>query len=197
MTQQQTLYTGVSRAAWGYFFLYFHVNLGTINLLPPFVGYLLFLSSIRLLKEERRDLGLLRSLGILLTIWYVLDWAITLVGGTIEGRFIVLDLIVRLAELYFHFQLLTDFAALAEKYQQEEDDIAQKIYRWRTIFTVLLTVFPLIWYMESWISDWWMYISAVFAFVLLVAGIRLMLLLFRFRKLFADDVQDATGRIER
>lgn len=197
MTQQQTLYTGVSRAAWGYFFLYFHVNLGTINLLPPFVGYLLFLSSIRLLKEERRDLGLLRSLGILLTIWYVLDWAITLVGGTIEGRFIVLDLIVRLAELYFHFQLLTDFAALAEKYQQEEDDIAQKIYRWRTIFTVLLTVFSLIWYMESWISDWWMYISAVFAFVLLVAGIRLMLLLFRFRKLFADDVQDATGRIER
>lgn len=196
MTQQQTLYTGVSRAAWGYFFLYFNVNLGTINLLPAFVGYLLFLASIRLLEEERRDLALLRSLGILLTLWNVLDWAITLVGGTIEGRFVILELITQLAELYFHFQLLTDFAALAEKYQQEEDDIAQKIYKWRTTFTVLLTVSPLIWYMKDWIPGWWMHISAVFAFVLLVAGIRLLLLLFRLRKLFADDVQDATGRIE-
>lgn len=196
MTQQQTLYTGVSRAAWGCFFLYFHINLGTINLLPAFVGYLLFLASIRLLEEERRDLALLRSLGILLTLWNVLDWAITLVGGTIEGRFVILELITQLAELYFHFQLLTDFAALAEKYQQAEDDIAQKIYKWRTTFTVLLTVSPLIWYMKDWIPDWWMHISAVFAFVLLVAGIRLMLLLFRLRKLFADDVQDATGRIE-
>ena len=46
MTQRQTLYAGVSRAAWGYFFLYFDIRLGQLNILPEFGAYLLFLSAI-------------------------------------------------------------------------------------------------------------------------------------------------------
>ena len=36
----QTLYQGVSHAAWGYFFLYFDVNLGPLNVLPDWAAYL-------------------------------------------------------------------------------------------------------------------------------------------------------------
>ena len=56
MTQWQTLYTGVSRAAWGYFFLYFDIRLGQLNILPEFGAYLLFLSAIHFLEGQRREM---------------------------------------------------------------------------------------------------------------------------------------------
>ena len=76
MTQRQTLYAGVSRAAWGYFFLYFDIRLGQLNILPEFGAYLLFLSAIHLLEGQRRDLALLRPLGWLLAAWSVLGWPV-------------------------------------------------------------------------------------------------------------------------
>ena len=69
MTDRHTLYDALSKAAWGYFFLYFDINLGSVSILPSFIGFLLFLSAIQQLKEERRDLELLRPLGTLLAAW--------------------------------------------------------------------------------------------------------------------------------
>ena len=51
----EALYRGVSHAAWGYLFLYLDVNLGTVSILPAFVGYLLFWSAISALEGEVRD----------------------------------------------------------------------------------------------------------------------------------------------
>ena len=73
MTQHRQLYDGISHAAWGYLFLYLDINLGTVSVLPRFVGWLLFLSAIEKLKAERRDLALLRSLGTLLAAWSAAD----------------------------------------------------------------------------------------------------------------------------
>ena len=52
MTDYQKLYSGISKAAWGYFFLYFNINFNNVSILPSFVGYLLFLSAINLLKGK-------------------------------------------------------------------------------------------------------------------------------------------------
>ena len=38
MSNNKKLFHGLDRAAWGYFFLYFNITLGRVNLLPPFVG---------------------------------------------------------------------------------------------------------------------------------------------------------------
>ena len=187
MTDRQTLYTGVSRAAWGYFFLYFNINLGPVSILPSFVGFLLFLSSISLLKEEQRNLTLLRPLGIMLVIWHGADWGFSWFGGTLDGRFEVLGLIISLASLYFHFQLFTDFAELAAKYQQPEDGLDRRLLRWRTIQTVLLTVMTLMAYPAQWFSGWWDYVVMAMAVVYLIAGICLMMALFALRKIFVDQ----------
>lgn len=186
MTDQQTLFTGVSRAAWGYFFLYFNINLGTVSLLPSFVGFLLFLSAIHLLQEEQRNLTLLRPLGIMLVIWHGINWGLSWFGGTLEGRFEVLSLIISLASLYFHFQLFTDFAELAAKYQQPEDALDRRLLCWRTIQTVLLTVMTLMAYPAQWFSDWWDYVVMAMAVVHFIAGICLMMALFALRKIFID-----------
>ncbi|NBI10507.1 hypothetical protein D1641_10860 [Colidextribacter sp. OB.20] len=149
MTDRETLYSGLSNAAWGYFLLHFNFNLGfngvRINILPEFAGFLLLLSAIRKLSAERRDLSLLRPLCILLAAWHGAKWVLAIVGINMDDlRFIYLSLIVMVATLYFHYQFLTDMAALAERYQPEGESLDRRIRNRRTALLVLTTAFDLL-----------------------------------------------------
>lgn len=144
MTDQNTLYSGLSNAAWGYFFLNFDFNLGTVSIFPRFVGFLLLLSAIRKLSGERRELALLRPLCILLAIWAAVDWLLSWGGGDVDGQILFLDLLVSVAGLYFHFQFLTDMAAFAEQYQPEGGDLDSRIRRRRTVYIILITLIAVI-----------------------------------------------------
>ena len=93
----EKLYRGVSHAAWAYFFLYFDINLGSLNILPDFMCYVLLWSAIGCLEEEERDLALLRPLCVLLGVWAGADWVFTLLGGTLDGRFRPMDLLISVA----------------------------------------------------------------------------------------------------
>ena len=100
MTDRENLYKGLSHAAWGYFFLNFDFNLGTVSIFPRFAGYLLFLSAIGKLAGERRDLLLLRPLCVLLAVWNGGDWLLSWGGGDIDGHVLFLDLLMAAAGLY-------------------------------------------------------------------------------------------------
>ena len=143
MTEQSTLYSGLSNATWGYFFLNFDINLGTVSIFPRFVGFLLFLSAIGKLSGARRELALLRPLCVLLAVWAAIDWLLSWTGGGVDGHILFLDLLVGAAGLYFHFQFLTDMAALAEQYQPEGGDLDARIRRRRTVYIVLITLIAL------------------------------------------------------
>lgn len=140
----EKLYRGVSHAAWAYFFLYFDINLGSINILPDFVCYLLLWSAIGALEGEERDLALLRPLCVLLGVWAGADWVFTLLGSTLEGRLLPLDLLISVTAIYFHFQLFTDFARLAERYQPLGAALDRRLLRLRTVHTLLLTLFAIL-----------------------------------------------------
>lgn len=140
MTDRSVLYSGLSNAACGYFFLNFDFNLGTVSVLPRFAGFLLFLSAIKKLSGERRELALLRPLCILLAVWAAVDWLLSWGGGGVDGHILFLDLLVAVAGLYFHFQFLTDMAAFAEQYQPEGGNLDSRIRRRRTAYIVLITV---------------------------------------------------------
>lgn len=192
MTDRERLYSGVSAAAWSYLFLYFNVNLGRINVLPQFVGYWLLLSAIRDLKEERRDLALLRPLGLLLLVWYLADWVLAIGGRTLSGLFPPLELIIGVAALYFHFQLFTDCAALAAAYQPPEETLDRSLLRGRTVQAVLMTVMLLLNYPEEWFGEVWKWIQTGMAVIYVIAGFCLMMSLFHLRKFFQDDIAFST-----
>ena len=182
MENREVGYTGVSRLAWGYFFLYFDFNLGPVSVLPDFVGYLLFLSGIGLLQEERRDLTLLRPLGILLALWHTALWAGDWLGLSLAQQLPVLNLVVGLASLYFHFQLLTDCAALAQRYQGPGEGLDQRLLGWRTVQTLLLTAADVLTFLpQSTLRDTAVVVMAV---VVLVACVCLMRALFALRRVF-------------
>lgn len=182
MTDYQKLYNGISKAAWGYFFIYFNINVGAVNLLPSFVGYLFFLSTISCLKDEERELSLLNTLGVILALWHSAEWVVSLFGINLEGSWQFIDIIISLVNLYFQFQLLTNLASIATKYQPEGYELDEKLLRYRTLQTVMLTAIEIIINLQPWLSEVWTYISVIMIIVYLIAGICLMKALFNLRR---------------
>lgn len=112
---QEQIYRGLSKVAWGYVFLTFNLNLGTLDVLPNWAGYLFFLAAIGLLGEALRDLPLLKPFCILLAAADVVDWlAVLFTGESLTGRIFLVYLLVVCISIYFQFQLVTDLALLAE-----------------------------------------------------------------------------------
>lgn len=188
MTHRQTLYDAISKAAWGYFFLYFDLKLNSVSVLPSFVGFLLFLSAIKLIKEERRDLELLWPLGTLLAVWHGGNWLASWLGTSLDGLFPMVDLIISLAGVYFHFQMLTDFAALAARYQQPEQDLDRRLLKWRTRQTLLLTAISLCAYPLRFLTELWEPTLIVLAIAGFITSLCIMFTLFDLRRIFRDDL---------
>ena len=106
---------GLGKIAWGYVFLVFDFNLGSLNVLPNWAAYLFFFSSIGLLEEEQRDLSLLRPFCVLLGAAEVVDWlAVLFSGQSLLEQIFLLHILLLCVGIYFSFQLLTDLAQLAE-----------------------------------------------------------------------------------
>lgn len=191
MTNHQKLYSGISKAAWGYFFLYFNINFNNVSILPSFVGYLLFLSAINLLKDEERELSLLRTLAVIMALWTGVEWLASFVGLNLEGMWQFIDIIISLVNLYFHFQFLTNLASIAAKYQSEGYELDAKLLRYRTLQTVMLTAIEVIIRFQPWLSEAWTVISICMLIVYLIAGICLMKALFDLRKCLPTNTVEA------
>ena len=191
MTDYQKLYSGISKAAWGYFFLYFNINFNNVSILPSFVGYLLFLSAIKLLKEEERELSLLHTLGVIMALWTGVEWLASFVGLNLEGMWQFIDIIISLVNLYFHFQFLTNLASIAAKYQSEGCELDAKLLRYRTLQTVMLSAIEVIICFQPWLSEAWTVISICMLIIYLIAGICLMKALFDLRKCLPTNTIEA------
>lgn len=141
MTDFDRISAQVRRVAWGYFFLFLDFNLNSISILPDFIGWILFCSAIQGLKEEQPKLALLEHFAVALGLWSVVGW----LPLELPNWLALPQLVFRLMELYFHFQLLTELAQLAGRYQELMDrkDHAQCILWVRTGTTVVQTVLVL------------------------------------------------------
>ena len=189
MTSCENVCKGLGRVAWGYFFLYFNFNLFTLNLLPDFVGYILFLSAITLLKDEERELSLLYTLGVIMTLWTGVDWLVGLVGLKLDGLWQFVDITIAVINLYFHFQLLTNLASVAEKHQPEECSFDKKLLCYRTFQTVMLTAVFVIQFFSPWLTEIWTVITTCMAIVYIIAGILLMKALLDLRRCLQDRIE--------
>ena len=190
MTNCENVCKGLKRVAWGYFFLYFNFNLFTVNLLPGFVGYILFLSAVTLMRDEERELSLLYTLGVIMALWTGAEWLVGLVGLKIDGLWQFADIIISITNLYFHFQLLTNLASIAEKYQTDERSFDKTLLRYRTFQTVMLTVVYVIQFFSPWMSEVWTAISVCTAIVYIIAGVLVMKTLLGLRRCLLTTLQE-------
>ena len=183
MTDYQKLYNGISKVAWGYFFVYFDLSLGAVDILPDFVGCVLFLYAINLLKDEERELSLLKPLGIIMICWTVIVWLGSFCSLQIEGAWQVADLIIFLVNLYFQFQLITNMATIAAKHQTYGYKLDVELLHYRTVQTVMLTGIQLLTYLQPWLPNMvWVLASFCMLIAFVVACILIMRTLFNLRK---------------
>ena len=183
---RDALYRGLSHAAWGYFFFTFDFNLNAVSILPRFAGWLLLLDACGRLSGVRRDLALLRPLCTLLAGWNVFDWLLSWMGRDLDGQILFLDLLVASAGLYFHYQFLTDMAALAEQFQPEGSGLSKKICRRRTAYLVLITITVLLMDLPAGLlGDWREGIVLAVAAMACVAAVLIISAMFSLRKCLA------------
>ena len=98
----------------------------------------------------------------------------------------VVELVMSLAGLYFHFQFITDCAALAAQYQSEGEELDSRLLRWRTWQTLLLTATTLMIYPAEWFGGWWEMVTIGMVFVSAFVALCLMMAMFALRRLFGD-----------
>lgn len=182
MTAYQKLYTGIGRAAWGYFFIYFDFNINTVSILPSFIGYLLFLSAINYLCDEERELTLLKTPVAILTVWHVASWFASFGSVDLSSMLRSIDIIIGIVNIYFHFQLLTNLSSIGTKYQPDGYELDKKLLRYRTLQTIMLTSVILLTYLKKWLDSFGTFVSVCMIIIYLIAGVLMMKALFDLRR---------------
>lgn len=177
MSDRVRLAEAVRRIALGYVLLHLNINLGTLDILPDWVGHCLILSSLPVLAGEEKSAALLKPFGMILTVWSGLQWIFSLFGDSWDGG--ILGTVIAIVGLYYHFQLLTNLAAISEKYGCPETG---RILTLRTVLTVIDTVFslPLPW------EDWEVAVFLL-CLIMLVAMIWICRVLFSLRRSLTED----------
>ena len=130
----------------GYLLIHLHLNLGTLDVLPDWAGYLCIVSQLGLLAGWQPAALLLRPLGFLLAGWNLVDWVCTLLGVDCS-LWPVLPLVAAVVNLYFNFQLLTNLADAVAGYLPDEAD---RLRRLRTLNTLFLTLVALPLPLQRW-----------------------------------------------
>jgi hypothetical protein len=136
--EQVRLAAAIKKIAWGYLLLHINFNLGSINILPNWLGYVLMLGALPILGAEIPEALLLRPLGILLAVWEGIAWGLPIFSISWDSA--IFTTIATAVGLYFHFQLLTNLSQLAAQHNCPQDGA---LLRLRTVRTILLTVFIL------------------------------------------------------
>ena len=159
MTDRRIPAHAAGTIAAGFLLLHVNFNLGTLNILPDWLGYLLILRALPSLEQGVPSAGLLKPLGTGLTVWEGIRWVIAIFGGNVNAVWAevigLAQLVAAVAALYFSFQLFTNLAELAQQYGCPEQKRLLTLRTWRTIgLTLAVIPFP-----------WEEYIAAAVVFV--------------------------------
>ena len=206
MEKKNPFYDAIGAIAWGYLLLHLDINLGSINILPEWLGYLLMLSALPVLAQEIPSALLLKPLGEILALWEGVQWVMKLLGREFSPYLI--EVIIGVVSLYFHFQLLTNLAELAGRYPPPPEEPhylpgtepAQpdkppaprqvRLLRLRTARTLLITVLLLPFHRG--LAEWTPFAAAM-VIANLVVAVRLLFTLFELRRSFPQETAENTG----
>lgn len=131
----------LSRFAWGYVFFLLNINLGTLEILPNWVGMLLFYKALPVLAQWQPDARLLPPLAVLLGWCEGVSWLLALVDVSLPE---LVSILVAVVSLYFHFQLLTNLADLADDLGCAQGKNL-RIFRTINVLLATCTALPLPW----------------------------------------------------
>ena len=170
------LASAVGAVGRAYIFIYLNINLGTLDILPDWVGYVFILGALPMLSLWEESMGLLRNLGFLLAIYEGVEWILNLMGG--KADIPIISLIAGIIGLYFHFQLLTNMASIASEYGLTGR--SENLLKLRTANTVLQTIAILTMQLSARFEAAWP--ALVMAFVVVILTIMITVSIYSLKR---------------
>lgn len=181
MSYYRIIYKAITQMAWGYLFLFVDFYILKINLFPDFIGYILILYAINVFKEVEKELELIHHMCAFLIIFSCFDSFMTWRGTPVFEMFKSLSVIYTVILLYFNFQLLTNIASVAKKFQRSGNLLDERILMLRTIQTLLLTGMEILRLLHPWITKAYKVISILIVIGCAVVGLCLLVTMFQLR----------------
>lgn len=164
-----SLVISLGRVAWGYVFLYLDFSLDGFNLLPDWVCYAFILWALPGLALCERSVKLLEPLAWVLLAVDAAEWILPFFGmGTLLDEAYILGVVISVVSLYFHFQLLTNLANIAGRFDAKRQ---RSVLLLRNVRTVLLTLLALPWPIER-ITG---YLETVVGGIMVLVGLALII----------------------
>lgn len=124
-----------------YIFLHIDFNILTINFLPNFVAYAMFIHILPTLTKYQKTMNLLKKLLYYLLITSVISWCLAVFQLELPFNSIINPLST-IISLYFHFQFLTDIYHIADDLQWSKSGSFLQIRTVELITTTVFTLFP-------------------------------------------------------
>lgn len=169
----------VGKLCWGYFFIYINLYIGTIDILPTWVGFLLIYAALDGVAVMDPSAKLIKPFALLLMAESGAEWMLEIFGATVDLYWI--DILIGAISLYFHFQLLTNLAGIAESRESAYSNKLKKLRSMQTVFLTIMALMPVGQKVNISLAE-----NGVFVFVLGLASVVVMLsiciVLFRYRK---------------
>ena len=134
--ETKALSSAIKKIAISYIFIYFHINISVIDILPDWLGYFMIVSALAVISEKEQSAGLLRPFGIAIGVWNIIEWVLKITGA--QWNFTLLSLLFSIIIIYFHFQLITNIANL-----DIEQSKRKRMLLLRTITVILHTLLAL------------------------------------------------------
>lgn len=162
----------IRRVGKGYLFILLNINIGTINILPNWIGYIFFYKAIPSIAKYERSAILLNPFIIFLGLYELICWGLQIVGINLD--IYILGIIISVLKLYLDFQMLTNIADIAVAHEYED---SHKIYTLRNVQTILLTF---AFFMEYWSEI--VFINFIYILIVIIIAFWICLLLFHYAR---------------
>ena len=120
----------------------FNLNIGTVNLIPNWLGYLLFYDAIHVIVQYEESAQLLKPFVKILGIYELIAWVLACLAISTDS-YSIIYILMHIIEVYFYFQLLTNISHIA--FMHHYDQLANQLKTLRTLKLISITLFALSW----------------------------------------------------
>ncbi len=192
MTDYKELSNKIRRVAWGFVFILFDINIGTVSILPRWAGYMMIISALPVLASEVSSVKLLKPLGVALAIYSGAEWAMKIFG--LSYSLTILSVLIVCILVYFNFQLFTNLAEIAEKHSCPQQKGLLKLRTALVITELITNIILLVVRISTDNDDFTYFIPIIMGIIQLIMMICICVNIFSLAKTLENypDTPDAT-----
>ena len=125
-------------------FIVYNINIGTINILPNWIGFYLIYKAIQEIGKVERSALLMNKISIFLFVYYLIEWIFHIFMISLD--IVPFYLFISILTLYLFYHLFTSISLICES---KNSKYTRKIISLRNVLTITFTLSSLSTYFNA------------------------------------------------